>query len=157
MFKNCLRLGKTQDLASSCGKISVFLGGYRQNSVFLTFLTSSHLLGCLGIKIRNCLFFQHYFEKIATVCYIQKQGEKKITSYIVLLSYQPTSTANSAIRAGLAVLVGFQLKRTIRRSIFSLAFAYKNRPRYIFLQRHIIMRHFKLLFHSLNYFLFLFS
>jgi hypothetical protein len=45
--------------------------------------------------------------------YTKTREEKKLTSYIVLLSHQPTSTADSAIRAGLAVLVGWCFKRTM--------------------------------------------
>ena len=42
-------------------KISVFSGGYRQNSFFSTFLTLTYIPESFRIKIRNCLFFQHYF------------------------------------------------------------------------------------------------
>ena len=48
-------------------KISVFSEGYQQNSFFSTFLTLPHIPGSLGIKIRNCLFFKHNFQRIAIV------------------------------------------------------------------------------------------
>ena len=44
--------------------------------------------------------------------YKSREG-KKMTSYIVLLSHQPTSTANLALMAESAVLVGCWLKRTM--------------------------------------------
>ena len=48
-------------------KTSVFSGGPQRNSFFSTFLTLTHIPGSLGIKIRNCLFFKNYFQRIAIV------------------------------------------------------------------------------------------
>ena len=48
-------------------KFQFFSGGYKRNSFFSTFLTLPDIPGSLGIKIRNCLSFKNYFQRIAIV------------------------------------------------------------------------------------------
>ena len=48
-----------------------------------------------------------------TVIVKNKEVKNDITSYIVPLSHHPTNTATSAIRAGLAVLIGSLLNSTM--------------------------------------------
>ena len=62
----------------------------------------------------------------------KSRERKKITSYIVLLSHQPTSGANPALMDQLAVLAGWWLKRTMQEIIFFSAFACKSIPKCIF-------------------------
>jgi len=77
------------------------------------------------ISIRNASCIIHFWKKYILVnYYMQKQGEKMV-SHIVLLSHQPTSTANPALMG-------------------------HSRPKYVFSREIKLKRPAKLIFHSVN-------
>ena len=78
--------------------------------------------------------------------------EKQITFHIVLLRYQLISASPTRpIRAVMAVMVCWQLKRTMWKVIFSFpAFASKSRLNYIFSRVMFFKRDFELIFHSVR-------
>ena len=66
-------------------------GAINRIPFFSTFLTLPHIPGSLGIKISNCLFYKHYFQRIAIVKAKSERPGFDSQSEQLFFSYVPYS------------------------------------------------------------------